>query len=195
MNPKTCELLATGNIRSPKGRLSYTFLLETNPKAKTKDGKLKYTTSLLLPPDCDLTLLKNAAIECAKEEFGEKLIDKKTGLPLALKTPFLKGEEKVGPDFKGWTLLRLSAMTRPGIVDARGVSVTEPQDVYSGRWAFISMNPFAYDVDGNKGVSFGMANVQVLDHDDPLAGRPRPESEFVAVEGVATGSAGGVFDD
>lgn len=190
-NEKTCIELVSGNIRTPKGRLSYVYLTKPNPKAKTKDGVLKYTTTILLPPDSDLTLLKQAAADAAKEEFGEKLTDAQ-GKKIILKSPFLSGEDKAGPDFKGWTVLRLSSMGKPGIVDATGNAVSDDENVYSGRWAFISVRPFTYNTDGNRGVGFGMANVQVLDHDDPLAGRPRAETEFAPIEGAD--DAAGIFN-
>lgn len=188
---KTCVALQTGNIRSPKGRLSYAYLLKPNPKSKDKNGNVgtKYTTSLLIPPGCDLKLLKDAATECAREKWGEKA---KT---MNLKSPFLDAAEKMGEEWKGYTLLRLSTPTKPGILNAKGDTVTEPQDVYSGRWAFISMRPFWYDTDGNRGVAFGLGNVQVLDHDEPIGGRPRAESEFTPVEGVDGSDAGNVFAD
>jgi hypothetical protein len=188
---KTCMELATGNIRTPKGRLSYVYLLKPNPKAKTKDGELKYTATLLIPPGCDLTLMKNAAATAAREAFGETLKDK-NGKPIALKSPFLDGEDKAGPDFKGWTVIRLTSVGKPGIVDATGKYVDDAENVYSGRWAYISVRAFAYDMELNKGVSFGMANVQLLDHDDPLAGRPKAETEFAPIEGAD--DATGIFN-
>ena len=193
-NEKQAIELLTGNLRTPKCRLSYVFVFEPNQKSKTKDGKPKYQCSALIPPGCDLTVLKAAAEACAKEKWGDSLKDK-NGNAIKPKSPFLDAGEKMGGDFAGWTLIRLSSVQRPGLINPDGKTQPEPQDVYSGRWAYISCNPGSYDVDGNKGVSFFLNNIQLLDHDEPLSGRPRPESEFAAVEGAGTKTAASVFDD
>jgi hypothetical protein len=57
---------------------------------------------------------------------------------------------------------------------------------------------YGYDKAGNKGVSLGLINVQLLDNDDELVvggGRVNAESEFEAVEAVeGAGSEGGSSD-
>jgi hypothetical protein len=40
------------------------------------------------------------------------------------------------------------------------------------------MNAYAYDVSGNRGVAFGLGNVQVLEKGEPLTSRARAEDEF-----------------
>lgn len=177
-------LLASGNIRSPRGKLSYPYLFSPQPprrgEVQKPDAKPKYTTTLLLPPDVDLTIARNAVRDTAKEKFGDRLSDEL--FMKKFKLPFIKAEE-VMKDFNGWTVLRLSSVNKPGIVDHMGRAVTEPREVYAGRWAFVSINPFAYDREGNRGVSFGVVNVQLLEHDTPLAGSSvQPEKEFAAVE-------------
>ncbi len=188
----------SGNLISPKGRLSYVHLLAVNPKSKpTKDGKLKYTTSFLLPPDCDFTLAKQKVTDAAREKWGVKMDDE--NFRKALRLPFLKAEEK-GYDaatFKGWVLIRLTSTSKPQVVDANNADVLEPRDLYAGRWARISMNPFVYDTDGNRGVSFGVVNVQLLEHDEPMSGRPVANDEFEKVEVAGDTNAGAksIFDD
>lgn len=177
-------LLASGNIRSPRGRLSYPYLFTPQPprrgQVQKPDAKLKYTTTLLLPPGVDLTVAKKAVADAAKEKFGDKLQDEL--FLKKFKLPFIKAEE-VMKDFNGWTVLRLSSVNKPGVIDHRGQAITEPREVYAGRWAFVSMNPFAYDVEGNRGVSFGVINVQLLEHDTPLAAsNVQAEKEFAPVE-------------
>jgi hypothetical protein len=201
---KTCVATKSGNIRSPKGRLSYVFLENPNPNAKVTSGnnagKCKYTLSLLLPPDSDLTLLKDAANKVAIEEFG---LEKLKALVEADKfnSPFLdafkksKTEKNPAGDewMKGWTLIRLDSLTKPQVVEANGKLIGDDYSgVYAGRWAFVTMNPAAYPaIDGGKpGVKFYLGNVQLLDHDERLGGgRPAAEDEFAPVPGVAEGKA------
>lgn len=189
---KTCHATAAGTIVTPKGRLSYAQFLLTPGDKKTASGKDKYSTSLLLPPDVDLTLMKQAAKKCVEEDFAKLPEHKKS----SIKSPFLDAYAKTGDEqFKGWTLLRVSTTAKPAIVDARNSSVSEESEVYSGRWARLSVRPGSYDKDGNLGVSFFLSNVQLLDHDESLGGgRVNPENEFAPVETPAGAGGAGLFD-
>ncbi len=169
-----CRLSNSGNIITPKGRLSFCQSLLV--AKENKNGRLIFGTSLLIPPTSNIDLLKTAAETCAKEKWGGKM-------PSKIKTPFLKAEDYEYEGYEpGWVLIRPSAITKPGIVDASGKNVDEERDIYPGRWAVISVRAFAYDVDGNRGVSFGLQNVQLLEHDSNIAGRARAEDEFEAVD-------------
>src|SRR3546814_1649497 len=90
-NFKTAVKLQSGNIRSPRCRMSYPRLFTPQPDDK---GTLFYTCSFLIYPDCDISLLKNEGAASVKEKFGDKV----TGV----KTPFLsaweKGHEGVVPE-------------------------------------------------------------------------------------------------
>lgn len=55
----------------------------------------------------------------------------------------------------------------------------------------MTIDAFGYEAEGNKGVSFGLKNIQLLDNDDELSiggGRVSAESEFEAVEGAGDDS-------
>lgn len=180
INFKTCRLTKTGNIITPKCRLSFPNLLE----ARTPPGsdKAKFSVSMLIPPDADIALLKKAAAEAAKEKWGDKL-------PNKMKSPFLDaGDHEYEGYIAGWLLLRASSIQKPGIVNARGEPVSDDAEVYPGRWACVSLRPFCYDTNGNRGVSFGLQNVQLLDHDEPIGGRARAEDEFEAVGDAEVGA-------
>jgi hypothetical protein len=47
------------------------------------------------------------------------------------------------------------------------------------------VRPYYYDQKGNKGVSFGLLNLQTVADGDPLGGRVRPTDAFKPVEGAA----------
>ena len=180
---KVCRLSKSGNgnILTPKGRMSFVTLLE--PRQAKGSDKKKFSISLLIPADADISLLKKAAADAAKAEFGDKL-------PPKLKSPFLKAEEQISEKTgqlwagyePGMIVIRATALTRPGIVHPNGAALAEgdiAKEAYSGRWACVSLRAFAYSVDGNKGISFGLQNIQLLDHDEPLGGgRVAAEDEF-----------------
>jgi len=187
-----CRETSAGNIITPKARLSYPYLLDPNPKAKGKDGKLKYTVSILIPPTADISLLKKAAGAAANEEFGAEKVKELMELN-KFNVPFLDAFEKSrseknpagDPQFKGWTMLRASSLQKPGLVNAKAENVDDLSEVYPGRWACVSLRPNAYPpIDGgNYGVNFWLQNVQLLDHDTPLAGSAvRAEDEFAPVD-------------
>ena len=72
----------------------------------------------------------------------------------------------------------MSSKTRPGIVDEDLNAVLDPTQVYSGCYARVSINAFPYSNSGNKGISFGLNNVQFLQDGEPLGGRTRAEDDF-----------------
>ena len=65
-------------------------------------------------------------------------------------------------------------------------------DTAGGQDAFVAK----YDTNGNKGVSFGLQNVQILDNDEAWGGtRARAEDEFEPVESAAGATKGdSIFD-
>lgn len=175
MDLTKCRVAASGNIITAKGRLSFSNTL-TEAK-EDKKGKLKFSTSFLLPPTADLTLLIDAVKKCAEDKWGAGK------LPKNLKNPLLKASDYEYEGYEeGWVLIRPSSIQKPGIVNAAGQNVSDDSEVYPGRWAALSLRCFAYDVDGNRGVAFGLQNVQLLDHDTNIAGRTRAEDEFEAVD-------------
>ena len=181
----TATKLASGNIRTPKGRMVYPSLFEPSlPKGETDKEKARYQVTLLIPKGANIDVLKAAVKEVLDENVSEA--KRKT---TKVKTPFLKTEDQerfaeFAEDYP--VMIRCNAKFKPEVVSptAKAVSADDEADeVYSGRFARITVRPFFYDhPTGGKGVSLGLQNVQLLDHADPIAGgRVRAESEFEAV--------------
>jgi len=154
------------NIITPIGRLSFPHLFHAKAMGQDADSKKKFSLSMLIPPSCDLTLLKQICSETAAAKWGDKAGSMK------LKTPFLDaGEFEYEGYEEGWTLIRASALTKPSVVHQKGADIIKLTDddeseAYPGRWCIATLNAFAYDTKGNKGVSFGLNNVFLLNHDD-----------------------------
>lgn len=176
IHPKTGNLVVYG-------RMVWPSLFAPAKMRGQGDDKAKYQITVLIPAKSNIDVLKKAAQEKAEERFG-----KKTG---GIRTPFRKAEEKdqfaeMAEEFPIYITAR--SADKPGVVLPNGKATDDPEQVYSGRWCYVTMQAFAYENSGNKGVSFGLQNVQLLDHDDPLnvgGGRVAAESEFEAVEGVS----------
>lgn len=187
------------NIISPIGRLSFPAFFTPESIDDKPDSEKKFSCSILIPPGADLTLLKTAAAAAATAKWGDKVAEMIA--EGRLKRPFLKAEEKKYDGYlPGWTLIRASSQTKPGVRDAAQVPGSlvvvkdeDPELVYPGRWCQITLNAFAYDQKGNKGVAFGLNNVLLLHHDESLSGRAKAEDEFTAPAGItgAAASTGG----
>lgn len=173
--------MAGKSLILPPGIASYAWLLE--PRAD-KNGKMKFSLSVLISKirAKELEPLRALAIQVATEKWGAKgkAIFENQKYPLIRDGDQKKDEEgRVDPSYKG--MLYVSARTdrKPGIVMADGKTpVCDDEEVYSGCLVKVSGNLFAYEAEGNKGVSFGLNNVQVLKKLDRLDGRKRADEEF-----------------
>ncbi|MNV25452.1 hypothetical protein D3C71_1165480 [compost metagenome] len=56
-------------------------------------------------------------------------------------------------------------------------------EVYSGCFGRVSLNFYAFDTKGNKGVAAGLNNVQKMSDGDYLGGRSSAEDDFDELEG------------
>lgn len=168
-------------IITPKAMLSYPHLF--TPQAAQDGGKEKYSCALVFDADTDISFLKKAAIETAIEKWGEKAKDMiRKG---QLRMPFRDGGEKDYPE--GSTFINVRSDRQPGIVSlipdpktGRPLPITDPDDVYAGAIVRASIAPFAYDTNGNRGVSFALNNIQKLADGERIDGRTRAEDEFDA---------------
>ena len=64
--------------------------------------------------------------------------------------------------------------------------ITDPDEVYCGCKVRATLSVFAYDKAGNRGISFGLNNVQKLGDGERLDGRLRAEDDFEALENNAS---------
>jgi hypothetical protein len=174
--------LDNGNIRTPKGRILYPSLFKPSlPKGETNEDKAKYGATLLIPKDSDITALKNAIQETLEESFSAKV-----RAASKIKMPILKTEDfprfaEYADDFP-W-MIRCNANYRPEVVGPTRDPIAEEDEadeVYGGRWAKLSVNAYSWDhPTGGKGISLGLQNVQLLKHDDAIAGgRVKAAQEF-----------------
>jgi hypothetical protein len=167
----------TTKVITGKVRLSYAHLFEP---AETPSGEEKYSVMLLIPKSDKETVGKikaaqKAAAEAGRQKFGGKI-------PQGLKLNLRDGDEEMDtderPEFKGVYFMNVSSKTRPGVVDAHLQPILDGSEVYSGCYAKASINFFAYNTAGNKGVSAGLNNIQKIADGDYLGGRTKAEDDF-----------------
>lgn len=156
-------------------RLSFVHVLEPD---SFDGGEPKYSAMILIPKDDKKTLAKiKRAVEAAVEYGVQTLWGGKK--PKNLRMPLRDGDEEMdGPEFEDCYFMRVSSKTKPGIIDRYKQPIDDSNGIYSGCYARVSLNMFPYDKAGNRGISAGLNNIQVLRDGDPLGGRSRAEDDF-----------------
>ena len=150
-------------------------------------GAPKYSVSLIIPKSDTKTLEKiRAAIQAAYEEGQSKLKGNGRSVPAlsALKTPMRDGDAE-RPDDEAYAnsyFVNANSGTAPGIVDADRNPILERSEVYSGVYGRASINFYAFNSNGNKGIACGLNNLQKIRDGEPLGGKSRAEDDFAEAD-------------
>ncbi|MDO4306944.1 MAG: DUF2815 family protein [Eubacteriales bacterium] len=167
-------------ITGPDTRWSYANVWE--PKA-INGGTPKYSVSLIIPKSDTVTIKKiEAAIEAAYKEGEAKLKGNGRSVPAlsVLKTPLRDGDAE-RPDDEAYAnayFVNANSSTAPGIVDADRQPILDRSEVYSGVYGRASINFYAFNSNGNKGIACGLNNLQKIRDGEPLGGKSRAEDDF-----------------
>ena len=143
--------------------------------------------SLIIPKSDTKTLEKiRAAIQAAYEEGQSKLKGNGRSVPAlsALKTPLRDGDAE-RPDDEAYAnsyFVNANSGTAPGIVDADRNPILERSEVYSGVYGRASINFYAFNSNGNKGIACGLNNLQKIRDGEPLGGKSRAEDDFAEAD-------------
>ena len=153
-----------------------------NPKS-INGGKPKYSVSLIIPKSDKETVSKiRAAIKAAYDEGESKLKGSNKFVPALedIKTPLRDGDrERPGDEaYANSYFNNANSDNAPGIVDANRQPILEHSEVYSGVYGRASINFYAFNTGGNKGIACGLNNLQKIRDGEPLGGRSRAEDDF-----------------
>lgn len=175
---------ATKVITGANTRWSYANVWD--PKS-INGGAPKYSVSLIIPKSDTKTIEKiKAAIQAAYEEGEAKLKGSGKSVPAlsTLKTPLRDGDTERPDDeaYKNAYFINANSSTAPGIVDADCNPIIERSEVYSGVYGRASINLYAFNSNGNKGIACGLNNLQKLRDGEPLGGKSRAESDFAGLD-------------
>ena len=146
-------------------------------------GAPKYSVSLIIPKSDTKTIEKiQAAIQAAYEEGQGKLKGNGKSVPAlsVLKTPLRDGDAE-RPDDEAYAdsyFVNANSGTAPGIVDADRNPTIDRSEVYSGVYGRASINFYAFNSNGNKGIACGLNNLQKIRDGEPLGGKTRAEDDF-----------------
>lgn len=177
-------------VISPVAMLSYPRIAE--PQEETDDdgkptGKKKYSACLVFLPGTDLLPLKRAIAAAAEAKLpgeGTKKLQSR-----AWKNPLRDdiGDRGYPP---GSVFINVRAGQQPGCVYPHAEPGSDkPAKVpkeklaevfYPGCFVKASLNAFYFERKGNKGISFGLNNIQFVKDGDRLDNRKAAEDEFDA---------------
>ena len=167
-------------ITGPDTRWSYANVWE--PKS-INGGTPKYSVSLIIPKSDTKTVSKlNAAIEAAYHEGESKLRGNGKTVPAlsTIKNPLRDGDVE-RPDDSAYAnayFINANSATAPGIVDADRNPVLTRSEVYSGVYGRASINFYAFNSKGNRGIACGLNNLQKVRDGEPLGGKTSAEDDF-----------------
>ena len=177
MAEKNPRKVITGEVR-----LSYARLI--TPKKNDRDQDT-WSTVLLIPKEDKATLAKLKKAAQAALEMGIENGKLKKGTSLANGWKTLKdGDERDdledAPEYEGHWYMNVNGYRRPGVIDRHRDPITDERDIYSGCYARVSLTAYPFKGDQNKGVTFGLENVQKLRDGEPLGGvvATAPEDDF-----------------
>lgn len=167
-------------ITGPQTRWSFCNVWEAK---SINGGTPKYSVSLIIPKSDTVTVDKiNAAIQAAYTEGESKLKGNGRSVPplSSIKTPLRDGDMERPDDeaYKNSYFINANSAAAPGIVDADRNVILERSEVYSGVYGRASINLYAFNSNGNKGIACGLNNLQKIRDGEPLGGKSRAEDDF-----------------
>lgn len=175
-NQNVSTKVVTGKVR-----FSYANLFKARSNGEGQDPK--FSVSLIISKDDKETLNKiSKAVEAAKQA-GLSLWGGKA--PANLKLPLRDGDEDRPdqPEYANSYFINASSKQRPGIVDKNLQSILDETEVYSGCYGRASINFYAFNKAGNRGIGCGLQNIQKVADGESLGGtKAAAEDDFDAYD-------------
>ena len=146
-------------------------------------GPERYSVSVLIPKDDKETIKAiNDAVDAAIEEGIAKFGGKKPN-KAAIKRPLRDGDtEREDEAYAGHWFINANSKTAPQIVDKAVKPILDRDEVYSGCYARVSLNFYAFNSNGNKGIACGLGNIQKIRDGESLGGRSSAADDFSTEE-------------
>lgn len=171
-----------------KVRTSYCKLMR--PQKNEMNGKLEYSSQILIPKSDSQT------VEALRAAAKAAMAAKWPTPPKGLRNPLRDGDAEtkadgspLGKEYAGCWFINVKASEdrKPTVIDMSGNELFEVDSVVSGDYIRVSVNAYAYDAAGNRGVAFGLNNVQLVAKGEPL-GAPKMSAadEFGVTSGAAS---------
>lgn len=168
-------------------RLSFPHLFEAY--ANQPGQQAKFSSTILIPKTDVTTKAKiDAAIQSAIQQGMSKSW---SGVkPPIVPTPLHDGDgvrpsdgSAFGEECRGHWVMTASSKQPPQVVDQALNPIMSQTEIYAGVYARVSLNFFAYNSNGRKGVGCGLNNVQKLRDGEPLTSRSTAQDDFTPITG------------
>lgn len=193
-------------LYTPKLVISYPHLFTPQMPPNPRPGqKPRFSAVLLFPQEMDdedkklFGEMQQAALAKAVEKWGnEAKVEEMMQMepPHRLKWPFRKDNQKADGTIK-WEKTKFKCFisawseTAPGVVSRwadpsdpkkRPMRISDASKIFAGCIVKAQVNPFAFDQTGNRGIAFGLQNIQLWQHEDVerLDNRMSAEDAFMA---------------
>lgn len=181
MSERTATQVVTGVVR-----LSFVHVWE--PTSMQDGAPKKYSAALLIPKSDKATITAiNKAIEAATIAGIPKWGGKK---PAVLKMPLRDGDLEKPDDenYKGHYWINATSSQQPGVLDRNKVELIDKTKLYSGVYAMVDINFYAFPssgnastTGGNKGIACGLNNILLVKDGPALAGKESAKVSFANV--------------
>lgn len=161
-------------------RISFANIWE--PKS-INGSEEKYSVSCIIPKSDKKTLARiHKAVEAAKEAGKSKKWGGK--IPPNLKLPLRDGDIDRPDDEAYGNAMFINATSKdaPQIVDRKVQPILDPMECGSGDYCNVSINFYAFNANGNRGIAAGLGNIQLVKKGERLAGKASASADFEAVE-------------
>jgi hypothetical protein len=180
-------------VKTPEFRMSFPYLLEPRAGFKGNTERRTYGIEMLFPPKTNMTPFRDALTAAVTMKFG----DNRKDWPRLSRTPKdvlrdfgefnSQAKTPLDGDWDGWTMVRANCSDKvaPYVVgpvkngDGIFPRITDPREIYGGRWAKAVLQAYYYPGPTSSGVTFGLVSVQLLKHDTHFGvGRSKPEQDY-----------------
>ena len=163
-------------------RLSYANLLY--PVTNSEGQNPRYSVSIVIPKTdtTTITAIQNA-VRAAYESGSDKLRIGKTVVAYdKVKKPLRDGDEERPDDpvYANSYFINASSVRKPQIIDTKLHRLDDSDTVYSGMYARVSINFYAFNTLGNRGIAAGLNNVLKVRDGERLGGASTAEEDFAA---------------
>lgn len=172
-------------------RLSYAHLTEPYANPKNPGAEPKYSVTMLIPKTDTAT---KADIDASmKAAYEAAVVNDWKGARPQLRNALIYDGDGVrndgtpfGPECKGHWVMTANSKRKPQVVHISNLKAElAPQDIYSGMYARVTVNFFAFSVNGNRGIGCGLGNVLKIRDGEPLSGGASAASDFEGLEQAA----------
>ena len=164
-------------------RIDYPHFL--TPYKSDFQDKEKYSCVILIDKK-DTEQLKNLNLflkqiaQWAMTERWNNIKPPEGFMPLRDGDALRKGGTPYPESYQGYYILNCSSTNAPGLRDEYKKEVTDERKFYPGCVCHISVDFFAYNKNGNKGITTRLVNVMFVRDGERLGGDPTADEDFAS---------------